>query len=175
MKQNRKRTECTCDFCGNQFMKDLSEFKRNLNLGRKNFCSRSCCAKGLQNFGDKRNTKPPPHGRLIDKYSRFRDHMRRIRSRHKDYDITVEYLKEIWDEQNGRCSYTGVEMILRGHSKLDFNPLYIASVDRIDSNLGYVKDNIQWVCAPINYMKNNLSNEQVIEMCKIIQKYYNSL
>ena len=72
MKRNRKKTECTCDFCGNLFMKDLSEFKRNLNLGRKNFCSRSCSAKGLQNFGDKRNTKPPPHGRLIDEYSRFR-------------------------------------------------------------------------------------------------------
>ena len=174
MKRSRKKIECTCDFCSIRFMKDLSEFNRNLQLNRRNFCSRTCTAKALQNFGDKRNTKPPPHGRLIDEYSKFRDHMRRIRNRYKNYDIDVKYLKEIWDKQDGICPYTGIKMILKGHSKKEMNPLYIASVDRIDSNLGYVVGNIQWVCAPINYMKSNLSNDQVLELCKIIQQHFNT-
>jgi hypothetical protein len=175
MGNKRKKTECTCDFCGNLFMKDLSEFKRNSLLGRKNFCSRSCAAKGLQNFGDKRNTTPPPYGRLKDEFSNFREHMRRIRNRDKVYDITVEYLKEIWDNQNGICPYTGIKLILKDFSNKKIDPLFLASVDRIDSNKGYVKENIQWVSAPINYLKSNLTHFQVIEMCRKIQEYHNSL
>jgi hypothetical protein len=175
MGNKRKKTECMCDFCGNLFMKDLSEFKRNSLLGRKNFCSRSCAAKGLQNFGDKRNTTPPSHGRLKDEFSNFREHMRRIRNRDKVYNITVEYLKEIWDNQNGTCPYTGVKLILKDFSNKKIDPLFLASVDRIDSNKGYIIENIQWVSAPVNYLKSNLTHTQVIEMCKKIQEYHNSL
>ena len=175
MKQLRKQTECNCDFCGITFLKAESELKRNTNLGRKNFCSRSCSAKGLQNFGDKRNTKPPQHGRLKDEYSNFREHMGRIRKRHKEYDVTVEYLKSVWDSQNGQCPYTGVKLILKDFTKKDIDPMFLASVDRIDSDKGYIKGNIQWVSAPINYLKSNLTHNQVIDMCKKIQEFYNSL
>jgi hypothetical protein len=174
MSRLRKQSECKCDFCGITFFKAESELKRNFKLGRKNFCTRVCSAKGLQNWGDKRNTKPPPHGRLKDEYSKFREHMRRIRNRNKEYDIDVEYLKKVWENQNGICPYTGVQMILKGWSK-SANPMFIASIDRIDSNLGYVKENIQWVCAPINYLKSNLTHKEVIEMCKIIQNHFNSI
>jgi hypothetical protein len=174
--KKRKQTLCTCDCCGIDFLKDDSELKRNKKLGRKIFCSRSCSGKALNNFGDKRNTKPPPHGKLKDEFSRFRDHMRRIRNRGKEYDIDVEYLKEIWDNQKGKCPYTGVEMILKGYNKKDNNnPLFYASVDRIDSNKGYIKDNIQWVCKPINFLKNDFIHEDVITMCKIIQTHYNNI
>jgi hypothetical protein len=174
MSKLRKQTECKCDFCGITFLKAESEYKRNKNLGRKNFCCRSCSAKGLQNFGDKRNMKPPPHGRLRDDFSKFREHMRRIRNRNKNYDIDVEYLKEVWDNQKGICPYTGVNMELKAYSK-KINSLFVASIDRIDSNLGYVKGNIQWVCLPINYLKSTLTHNQVIDMCKIIQSYFNSV
>ena len=33
-----------------------------------------------------------------------------------------------------------------------------ASLDRIDSSKGYVKGNVQFIVAPINYMKNTLSD-----------------
>lgn len=43
-KKNRKRKqiETTCEYCKINFHKDLSEYKRSENLGRKHFCSLEC-------------------------------------------------------------------------------------------------------------------------------------
>jgi len=46
-----------------------------------------------------------------------------------------------------------------------------ASVDRIDSNKGYIKGNVQFVHKDINLMKNVLNIEYFIEMCKKIAKH----
>ena len=40
-KQKRKLITITCDYCGKEFSKPESEYKRNVKLGRHNFCSRS--------------------------------------------------------------------------------------------------------------------------------------
>ena len=42
------------------------------------------------------------------------------------------------------------------------NP-YRASLDRIDSDITYTKDNIQFVCTCVNFMKNQYTNEQIVE------------
>ena len=52
--------------------------------------------------------------------------------------------------------------------------MFLASVDRIDSDKGYIIGNIQWVSTPINYLKNNLTHNQVVDMCKKIQEFYNN-
>ncbi len=41
-----------------------------------------------------------------------------------------------------------------------------ASLDRIDSTLGYTKDNIQWVHKDINKIKTDLDQNYFIELCK---------
>ena len=43
-----------------------------------------------------------------------------------------------------------------------------ASIDRINSDVGYVAGNIQWVSATINSMKNQLSRDEVIRIAKLI-------
>ena len=50
------------------------------------------------------------------------------------------------------------------------DPIYTASLDRIDSNKGYIKGNVQFISTAINYMKNNMSNEDTVKLCKIIAK-----
>lgn len=45
------------------------------------------------------------------------------------------------------------------------------SVDRIDSNKNYTKDNIQLVCAMANRMKMDLSNEDFIEWSREVVAY----
>ena len=59
--------------------------------------------------------------------------------------------------------------------KDDNNKEYInrmnISIDRIDSNLGYTKDNIQLVGAIINQIKTDMSNDEFINMCSIITNY----
>ncbi len=61
---------------------------------------------------------------------------------------------------------------LSGRS-LAFEPGYIetVSLDRIDSRLGYSDTNIQWVGASANTAKNNLTDEQFIELCADIARH----
>lgn len=41
-KQNRKLITIKCDCCGKEFEKPVSEYNRNIKLGRANYCSRAC-------------------------------------------------------------------------------------------------------------------------------------
>ena len=41
-----------------------------------------------------------------------------------------------------------------------------ASLDRIDSNKGYTKDNVQFVHKDINWMKQDFEQNKFIEYCK---------
>lgn len=76
--------------------------------------------------------------------------------------------EEIWDlflKQNRKCALTGLDLKFSTYSGgNDGN----ASLDRINSDLGYTIDNIQWVHKDINIMKMDLSNEELIKYCKLI-------
>ena len=77
------------------------------------------------------------------------------------FDITIEYLYELYIQQNKKCYFTDIDIFL---NKKDCN----ASVDRIDSNIGYKIDNIIWVYKPINNMKNDFEIKRFIEICCLI-------
>ena len=165
-KQNRILTTCTCDHCGAEFQKPLSEYIRNQKLHRHNFCSRSCAGKYRQALNlpftqaqiDSQNSISRYSGNRRDMYSPFRETLHRVQRRFKEVDITLEDLKELWEEQEGKCAYTKLPLILpTGTYRPDIR--YQASLDRIDSNMGYIKGNIQFVAAPINYMKSTMSDK----------------
>lgn len=43
-----------------------------------------------------------------------------------------------------------------------------ASLDRIDPDVGYVENNVQFVLNVVNLMKNDLTEEQFRELCRDI-------
>lgn len=163
---NRKLITCKCDNtnCNKEFQKPESEYKRNLSKGRKNFCSRSCVGQHYVNTGVE--VIPPKHIRVGDEFTPFRSHLRRTKSRDKDFKLTLIDLKNIWEKQNAICPYSGVKLELVSNQ----NPIYSASLDRIDSTKGYTLDNIQFVSQAINYMKNTMSHEQTLLLCSLIAK-----
>jgi hypothetical protein len=55
------------------------------------------------------------------------------------------------------------------YSKIKKNPIYSASIDRIDSSLGYVKGNVRWVSRAMNWMKNEMTDEMTWELIRLIQ------
>jgi hypothetical protein len=81
-----------------------------------------------------------------------------------DINIDIKYLWELFQEQNGKCKLTGLDIILPKTGK----DICTASVDRIDSSKGYVKGNIQWVHQHINRMKNTFEQQHFIDMCKLV-------
>jgi hypothetical protein len=84
-----------------------------------------------------------------------------------EVNITKEYINEIFLLQNGKCKLSGVEITLpttwrdRG---------YTASLDRIDSDKGYIIGNVQWVHKHINVMKNTFPQEMFIFFCKKVSE-----
>ena len=171
--RGRKLGTCQCDNCGIEFKKPQSEINRNQKLGRKNFCSRTCVGKNnTKNFGEgvNRYNISQHSGSRKDNLTKFRYHFRNILKRDKQIDVTIEDLKLIWENQRGICPYLGIELHLNSYGKIKKDPIISASLDRIDSSKGYVRGNLQWISRAMNYLKNDMSEQQVLEIMDLIYK-----
>lgn len=166
-----KYTLIECANCGAKVEKPSKEINRQKKKGRTNFyCSQSCAAKQswehLKEYHGKYNDNLLV-GRT-DEYTGLREHIRRAKKRSKDVDIDLEYLKEIWELQGGRCKYTNVELNHPTSSVSEKNYNYMASLDRIDSSKGYIKGNIQFVSVSVNWLKNSMDNDHIQEFFNIV-------
>ena len=86
-----------------------------------------------------------------------------------DFDLTPEYLMELYNKQNGRCYYSGIKMEIALKGYIDnTNTL---SIDRVDSSKGYIKENIVLCCDSVNTMKMKLKVSDFLNICKEIVKY----
>jgi hypothetical protein len=79
--------------------------------------------------------------------------------------ITIEDLWSLYLIQDRLCAISGVPVWFGECSTMSDQT---ASLDRIDSGLGYTKDNIQVVHKDVNIMKGILSNQELIDWCHLI-------
>ncbi len=97
--------------------------------------------------------------------------------RAKDIEILVtkDDIMKILIEQNGYCALSGNKLTFILGTKSKINQHEISelnmSIDRKDSTKNYIKDNIQLISTSLNYMKSDLTDDEFIELCKIISKY----
>ena len=71
--------------------------------------------------------------------------------------ITTDDLKELWRIQNGRCYWLGINMSLE--DLFVSNSPFAVSVERLDSNRGYHKDNIALTTRFANRGRGKYDNE----------------
>jgi hypothetical protein len=76
-----------------------------------------------------------------------------------EVDITRDYLLETLQATEYKCAVTGITFDRNSSGRKKANA-FRASVDRIDSNKGYTKDNIRWVCWAVNQMKSDRTDEE---------------
>jgi len=95
----------------------------------------------------------------------------RAKMKEVSYDLTVDYLVKLWNEQEGRCYYTGRKMnfVPRRGRCGKTNPDNF-SLDRLNPNEGYVKGNVKWCCWIVNTSKNLMTEREFYEFCKLILK-----
>lgn len=79
-------------------------------------------------------------------------------------DIDLTYLTELWEKQDGKCAITHIPIILPSNAKTwgKGKKPDNASLDRIDSKLGYIKGNVQFIALSINLAKTDFSQEDFI-------------
>lgn len=90
--------------------------------------------------------------------------IRRNKVSQLDFNITPEYLIELYHRQLGRCAISGMRLVNHEIKLADL----VLSLDRIDSNQGYIKGNVQWVHKDINMMKQSFSNDRFIGICCMV-------
>ena len=77
--------------------------------------------------------------------------------------IDTEYVLGVYEAQEGRCAVTGATMTHQAD-----RPQTNISIDRIDSTKGYIEGNIRLVCATVNFMKNRMTDKELVWWCKEI-------
>lgn len=87
----------------------------------------------------------------------FDDLIRGAKRREIEFAITMSDIIIQMIRQNGICSLSGRKINLADKT---------ASLDRINSDLGYVLGNIQWVHKMINTMKMHFSEPDFVQACK---------
>ena len=84
-------------------------------------------------------------------------------NRNLEFSILIDELWDIYLKQNKKCALSGIDI---GWEKV--GQKHTASIDRIDSSIGYIKENIQLVHKDVNFMKQNFDQNYFITMCKAI-------
>lgn len=96
-------------------------------------------------------------------------------ARNIEFNITQEEMWDLYQEQNGKCKLSGIDINFADTSQeYKKDRLTTASLDRRNSSLGYIKDNVQWVHKDINMMKQKFPQEYFIQMCKNIAENNNA-
>ncbi len=75
-----------------------------------------------------------------------------------EFDLTY---KDMADKFTGKCALSGIPIFLED----------TASLDRIDSTLGYIPNNVQWVHKDVNRMKSDFKESDFLKWCNLISKF----
>lgn len=165
-----KTVELVCAGCKKYFTKVKKEYDRWVRLGRNEFyCNRKCFGKYVsprnaqtekaiawrrsaawkewqqKNAERQRNSADP-----------FRVYMKLMKNHKQDVEVDLPYLKELWQQQGGRCVYSDLEM--QHPTWVATNSFSTASIDRIDPAQGYIKGNVQFIIRALNWAKNSYTD-----------------
>lgn len=181
------KIKLVCDTCDVEFEKERKEYNRRIRLGKDKFyCCQSCASRSPANIEHIKNNRSNfPVWELAeskkrhDEYSMFRPTLKtikaRVKERNKDFDLTLEHLKDVWEQQEGKCPFTGFDLELRTYNtrRKQDDPLSLnsASLDRIDNDKGYVIGNVRWVSVMFNFARNKFSDDDVMEFAKAVVKH----
>ena len=145
--------ECQCN-CGNTRWIQGNE----LTNPNKCFQCAKCAAKERGAIQAERNGKV---GELT--LTRYTKLQRSAETRNISFNISMEYLWNLFEYQNHTCAITG-----------DYIPsITEASLDRIDSNGNYEEGNVQWVTYQANISKHTMSMNELYEFCKKVLNHAN--
>lgn len=88
---------------------------------------------------------------------------RSAKSRNLEFNLTIEYLWNLFKSQKQICAITGDYI----------SNIEEASLDRIDSSKGYIEGNVQWVTYQANVSKHTMTMKQLYEFCRKVLNHAN--
>jgi hypothetical protein len=153
----------TCSSC--EVTKPLTEFfkeKSNKN-GLRNQC-KVCRSLYSKNLREKKNSTI--EGRALEFLRHAKESSVR---RNQVFELEVADVVDCWDKQLQICAYSGRKMTLENAKP------NTVSIERIDSDIGYTKNNTILVCNTVNRMKSNFELPEFVSFCRDISKFLNGV
>lgn len=90
---------------------------------------------------------------------------KRALSKNIDFNLTYDFLFNLWEKQNGTCLLTGIKFDLYVSETKCYSP----SIDKIDTKKGYTQDNVRLIIYAMNTGLSNWGTEVFDVICK---QYY---
>ena len=142
-----------CTVCG--VTKPLKEFPPH---SKKGYFKRNC--RQCERAKNHRYKSKTPEAYLYSRLGRQNKGSAQV-----EVKLTKQDLKELWEQQQGKCAVTGMHMTYYPRQLRDSTGLN-ASVDRIDSSDIYRKGNVRLVCSRVNMMKGAGEDVDLLWWCK---------
>ena len=76
-----------------------------------------------------------------------------------EFDLTVDFIIGLFERQQYKCLLTGINFSLEPPADDRAKNPYTPSLDRIDSNRGYTKDNVRLILTCVNIALNEWGDE----------------
>lgn len=83
-------------------------------------------------------------------------------NRNLEFSIDLNYIWALYIDQNKKCALSGEIICFSRNIK---SREQTASLDRIDSNIGYIIGNVQWVHKDVNRIKMGMTQEKFVDLC----------
>jgi hypothetical protein len=89
----------------------------------------------------------------------------RAKEKSLPFDLTPEFLIQLWQEQCGCCVLTGVLFNLSGSDTHSVHP-DAPSIDRIKPELGYVMGNVRFVKYHVNVALSEYGHSELLKLAQ---------
>ena len=152
-----------CNKCGE--IKSENDFYKSQRGSR----CKECILQSTRDY--KREKRLDPNHRKIEG---VKQKERRVRlwqntlihdsKRNKEHNLTVDDVNEMFEKQNGLCFWFKVPLIPSNKLKHPQQP----SLDRLDRNKGYTRDNVVLTCYSANIGRNETGVEEWEKFLKIL-------
>jgi hypothetical protein len=148
-----------CFCCKAEKSKNLF-FKHNQTPDGLHSWCKSCCTIGNLKSRAKQNSTIEGRATVF-----LRNAKRSAKHRDQEFSLEINDIVDCWEKQEKICAYSGIEM------SLEVGKLNTVSIERIDSNIGYTKENTILVCQAINRMKSDFDYEDFYFLCKSVAEF----
>lgn len=156
-KRESWKAVCLCKKCGNNQFRILPKILRQR-------ITQNCGCSPWERKKGKDNKMFKGYGGITGSF--FHQIRKGAMTRQIPFDISIEYIWNLFLQQNGKCKLSNIELSLGKSNYDDRN----ASLDRIDSSKGYIEGNVQWIHKDINFMKNSFSQDVFLRYIKLIHE-----
>lgn len=89
------------------------------------------------------------------------------------FSITIEYAWQLFLDQGETCALTGLPLKIFSSRRRGIYKT--ASLDRINSELGYEVGNVQWVHKDVNQLKMDLDEDRLFFLCNLVAGKHNAI